>query len=45
MMGHKISVRGRQGDGHTIWVDPKDGMPYGVNDRRSTDSKASVPRQ
>jgi gamma-glutamyltranspeptidase / glutathione hydrolase len=43
-MGHRISTRGRQGDGQTIWVDPQDGMPYGVNDRRSADSKASVPR-
>jgi gamma-glutamyltranspeptidase/glutathione hydrolase len=32
----------RQGDAHTIWVAP-DGTPYGVNDNRTSDSKASVP--
>ena len=39
-MGHEVRVQGRQGDAHTIWVAP-DGTPYGVNDRRSADSKAS----
>ena len=32
----------RQGDAHSIWVAP-DGTPYGVNDKRTADSKASVP--
>ena len=43
-MGHDVRVQGRQGDAHSIWVAP-DGTPYGVNDKRSADSKASVPRQ
>jgi gamma-glutamyltranspeptidase/glutathione hydrolase len=41
-MGHEVRLRGRQGDAHSIWVSPE-GMPYGVNDKRSTDSKASKP--
>ena len=41
-MGHEVRVQGRQGDAHTIWIAP-DGTPHGVNDRRSADSKASVP--
>jgi gamma-glutamyltranspeptidase/glutathione hydrolase len=41
-MGHEIRAGGRQGDAHSIWIGP-DGMPYGVNDKRSADSKASVP--
>ena len=40
-MGHKLRFGGQQGDGHTIIV--KDGVAYGANDRRSADSKASVP--
>jgi gamma-glutamyltranspeptidase/glutathione hydrolase len=40
-MGHKLRFAGQQGDGHTIIV--KDGVAYGANDRRSADSKASVP--
>jgi gamma-glutamyltranspeptidase/glutathione hydrolase len=43
-MGHDVSTTTRQGDAHTIWVGP-DGIPYGVRDRRSADSKASTPRQ
>ena len=35
------SFGGTQGDGHTIIV--KNGVAYGANDRRSSDSKASVP--
>jgi gamma-glutamyltranspeptidase/glutathione hydrolase len=31
----------RQGDAHTIWIAP-DGTPYGVNDERTSDSKAAV---
>lgn len=42
-MGHDVTMRGRQGDAHTIWVHPKTGALYGVNDRRSADSKASAP--
>jgi gamma-glutamyltranspeptidase/glutathione hydrolase len=41
-MGHDVRVAGRQGDAHSIWIAP-DGTPYGVNDTRSPDSKASVP--
>jgi gamma-glutamyltranspeptidase/glutathione hydrolase len=41
-MGHDVRVVGTQGDAHTIWIAP-DGTPYGVNDKRSADSKASVP--
>jgi gamma-glutamyltranspeptidase/glutathione hydrolase len=41
-MGHTVDTRRRQGDAHTIWVSPE-GTPYGVNDRRSPDSKASAP--
>jgi gamma-glutamyltranspeptidase/glutathione hydrolase len=35
---------GRQGDAHSIWIDPKTGIAYGAADRRSPDSKASAPR-
>ena len=35
-------AQGRQGDAHSIWMAP-DGMAYGVEDRRTPDSKASVP--
>ncbi|MBM3789887.1 MAG: gamma-glutamyltransferase [Acidobacteria bacterium] len=40
-MGHDIRLGGRQGDAHSIYVDPATGVAYGVNDRRSPDSKAS----
>jgi gamma-glutamyltranspeptidase/glutathione hydrolase len=40
-LGHKVTVGGRQGDAHTILISPKSGVGYGVNDRRSADSKAS----
>jgi gamma-glutamyltranspeptidase/glutathione hydrolase len=40
-MGHDIQARGRQGDAHSIYVDAKTGTIYGVNDKRSADSKAS----
>ena len=40
-MGHDIRQRGRQGDGHSIFVDLTTGIAYGVNDTRSPDSKAS----
>lgn len=39
-MGHTVRTSTRQGDAHSIWVSP-DGMPYGVEDRRTPDSKAS----
>jgi gamma-glutamyltranspeptidase/glutathione hydrolase len=42
-MGHEVRAERRWGDAHTIWVDPATGTPYGVNDRRSVDSKASTP--
>ncbi|MBA3298125.1 MAG: gamma-glutamyltransferase [Acidobacteria bacterium] len=41
-MGHDVGSGNRQGDAHSIWVAP-DGTPYGVNDTRTVDSKASVP--
>ena len=42
-MGHDFDyMEGRQGDAHSIWV-AADGTVYGVNDKRTADSKASVP--
>jgi gamma-glutamyltranspeptidase/glutathione hydrolase len=41
-MGHDVRAQGNQGDAHSIWVAP-DGTPHGVPDKRSPDSKASVP--
>jgi gamma-glutamyltranspeptidase/glutathione hydrolase len=43
-MGHDARSGGTQGDAESIWV-AADGTPYGVNDRRSADSKASAPAQ
>ena len=40
-MGHTIRMQGGQGDGHSILVDPRTGIAYGANDKRSRDSKAS----
>lgn len=40
-MGHKAKMGNRQGDAHSILVSPKSGVAYGINDRRSADSKAS----
>ena len=40
-MGHNLRFGGGQGDGNTIII--RDGVAYGANDRRSADSKASVP--
>jgi gamma-glutamyltranspeptidase/glutathione hydrolase len=42
-MGHDVRTQERQGDAHSIWVAP-DGTPYGVNDLRTPDGKASAPR-
>lgn len=42
-MGHTVDQSGSQGDGHTILVDPVSGTAWGANDRRSANSKASVP--
>ena len=51
-MGHEVRTLSRQGDSrtlprqgdaHSIWVAP-DGMAYGVEDRRTPDSKASIPQ-
>jgi gamma-glutamyltranspeptidase/glutathione hydrolase len=39
-MGHRITG-GRQGDAHSIWVDPKTGIIYGAEDRRIS-GKASA---
>ena len=41
-LGHEVRTTERQGDAHSIWI-AADGMPYGVPDRRTADSKASVP--
>ncbi|MEO7084341.1 MAG: gamma-glutamyltransferase [Gemmatimonadaceae bacterium] len=40
-MGHTLRFAGVQGDGHTIIM--RDGVAYGANDKRSSDSKAAVP--
>ena len=40
-MGHEVKMQGRQGDGHSILVDLKTKAIYGINDTRSSDSKAS----
>ena len=36
-----VDVQGQQGDAESIWIAP-DGTPYGVNDKRGPDSKASA---
>jgi gamma-glutamyltranspeptidase/glutathione hydrolase len=33
-MGHKIESIGRQGDAHSIWIDPTTGLRHGAADRR-----------
>jgi gamma-glutamyltranspeptidase / glutathione hydrolase len=43
-MGHDVRPQGRQGDAHSIWIGP-DGTPYGVADKRTEDSKASIPER
>jgi gamma-glutamyltranspeptidase/glutathione hydrolase len=40
-MGHNVRLQGRQGDGHSILVNPKTRLVLGLNDRRNADSKAS----
>jgi gamma-glutamyltranspeptidase / glutathione hydrolase len=42
-MGHEVRQGGTQGDAHSIWIDPKTGTAYGINDKRTAASKASVP--
>jgi gamma-glutamyltranspeptidase/glutathione hydrolase len=41
-MGHTIRTGIKQGDAESIWI-ASDGTPYGVNDKRSSNSKASTP--
>jgi gamma-glutamyltranspeptidase/glutathione hydrolase len=41
-MGHTVRQGAKQGDAESIWI-AADGTPYGVNDKRSADSKASTP--
>ena len=41
-LGHDVRAQGRQGDAHSIWIAP-DGTPYGAPDKRTPDSKASIP--
>jgi gamma-glutamyltranspeptidase/glutathione hydrolase len=40
-LGHAVKFGGQQGDGHTIVV--RNGVAFGANDRRSSDSKVGVP--
>ena len=42
-MGHEVRTGVRQGDAHSIWIGP-DRQAYGINDTRTPDSKASVPK-
>jgi gamma-glutamyltranspeptidase/glutathione hydrolase len=42
-MGHEVRTQERQGDAHSIWIAP-DGTPYGAADKRTADSKSSVPK-
>jgi len=44
-MGHEVRQGGTQGDAHSIWIDPKTGTAYGVNDKRTAASKASAARK
>ena len=37
-LGHSVSMRGRQGDGHSIMVDPETGYRLGGPDSRSNGS-------
>lgn len=39
-MGHTVRSISRQGDAESIWI-AADGTPYGINDKRSADSRAS----
>ena len=43
-MGHTVRVGGRQGDAHTITFDAATRTAAGAADRRTPDSRASVPR-
>jgi gamma-glutamyltranspeptidase/glutathione hydrolase len=40
-MGQNVRMQGSQGDGNSIYIDPATGKVYGINDRRSPDSKAA----
>jgi len=39
-MGHEVVMRGRQGDAHSIWIDPKTGLAVGVPDARDSGGRA-----
>jgi gamma-glutamyltranspeptidase/glutathione hydrolase len=41
--GHGVRVRGEQGDAHSIRFDARMRTAHGANDKRSPDSKVSVP--
>jgi len=43
-LGHDVRMQGRQGDAETIWFHPITGTAFGVNDKRSSTSKASAGR-
>ncbi len=34
MIGHNINAAGRQGDAHSIWIDPVTGLRHGAADKR-----------
>ncbi len=40
-MGHKIIIGGKQGEGHSILINPDIDIAFGVVDKRSPDGKAS----
>lgn len=40
-MGHNVRMQGGQGDAHSILIDPASRVAYGINDKRSADSKAA----
>jgi gamma-glutamyltranspeptidase/glutathione hydrolase len=43
-MGHTITPVARQGDAHSIWIDPKSGTRLGAADRRIDGKAIAVPR-
>jgi len=43
-MGHTVTVRGRQGLAHSIWVDPETGLLVGQPDDRNPESGAAGVR-
>jgi gamma-glutamyltranspeptidase/glutathione hydrolase len=33
-LGHKVRIQAKQGDAHSIWIDPKTGLYHGAADKR-----------